>query len=89
MKSSTNKITKLVTTVLLTIPLALAALSAQARPGTLSNIPLFLSTGVDPNIVFLTDDSGSMDWTLMTDEPDGVMYLYYAYYYTHPAPDNR
>jgi len=88
MKLTYNKIIRYIVTGLLIMPLVLASLSAQARPGTLSNIPLFLSTGVDPNIVFLTDDSGSMDWTLMTDESDGIMYLYYAYYYTHPAPDN-
>ena len=39
---------------------------------------------------FLVDDSGSMDWGLMTEEDEGVMYLGgCGYYYTQPAPDNE
>jgi len=34
-----------------------------AAPGALSNSPLFLQSGaVQPNIFFMIDDSGSMDW---------------------------
>jgi len=36
---------------------------AQAKkPGVLANAPLFLSNSVKPNIFFLIDDSGSMNW---------------------------
>ncbi len=50
----------------------------------LTNSPLFLSVPVPPNIFFLHDDSGSMDWDLLTSETtsasdsslaDGVMTL--------------
>lgn len=69
--------------------LALAPLSlTRAAPGTLSTSPLFLSNNVDPNIMFVLDDSGSMDWGTMTPEADGVMNLVFAYFYTHPAPEN-
>jgi type IV pilus assembly protein PilY1 len=43
---------------------------------SLSNAPLFLSTPVPANIFFLMDDSGSMDWNMVTDEGgDGIMTL--------------
>ncbi len=62
---------------------------AQAAPGTLSQIPLYLNTTVEPNIVFLADDSGSMDWGLMTPEDDGVVWIdTLPYYYAIPANDN-
>lgn len=70
MKYTYNNTIRFIITGLLAVPLAMASLSVQARPGTLSNIPLFLSTGVDPNIMFLTDDSGSMDWEVMTTDAD-------------------
>jgi len=65
----------------------------HAAPGTLTSTPLYLSTAVEPNIVFLTDDSGSMDWTMMTDKADGVYSVIspvweFPAYYTHPTPDN-
>lgn len=34
--------------------------TATAAPGTLSQIPLFLASGAEPNIFFVLDDSGSM-----------------------------
>lgn len=62
---------------------------ALAAPGTLSQIPLYVGPTVEPNIFFLTDDSGSMDWSLMTPENDGVVYLTgLPYYYALPAPGN-
>ncbi len=36
-----------------------------AAPGNISDSPLFLSTAVQPNIFFLVDDSGSMDWEVL------------------------
>ena len=35
----------------------------NAGPGTLANSPLFISNAVQPNVMFLIDDSGSMNWT--------------------------
>ena len=62
--------------------------AAVAAPGTLSDSPLFLSNSVEPNILFMLDDSGSMDWGLMTTENSGIMNLGCDYYYAQPAPDN-
>jgi len=42
---------------------------AQSAPGTLPTAPLFLSTIVEPNVFFTLDDSGSMDWELMAENP--------------------
>ena len=61
----------------------------NAGPGTLADSPLFLTNAVEPNILFLIDDSGSMDWGLMTEEEDGLMWLGCRYYYTHQTTDNR
>ena len=63
--------------------------AAHAAPGTLADAPLFLSTSVTPNVFIMADDSGSMDWDLMTPESDGVIYLNgWVYYYAIPGPDN-
>ncbi len=35
---------------------------AASAPGELSQVPLFLSQAVQPNIMVVLDDSGSMDW---------------------------
>ena len=60
---------------------------AAAGPLSLSNNALEIVTSVEPNIVLLTDDSGSMDWGLITDETEGAFYLDDdPYYYTHPDP---
>lgn len=45
--------------------LCATSLGANAAPGTLADSPLFLSTDVPPNIFFLIDDSGSMDWEVL------------------------
>ena len=42
--------------------------ATYAAPGTLSDVPLFLSNGAQPNVFFMIDDSGSMDAETMTDE---------------------
>jgi len=38
----------------------------HGAPLTLSNAPLFLGVSVDPNVFFMVDDSGSMDWEMLT-----------------------
>ncbi len=74
----------------ITLFLAVSAGQLNAAPGTLAQTPLYLNTAVEPNIVFLSDDSGSMDWTLMTPEDNGIIYLNgLPYYYSLPAPDNE
>jgi len=65
-------------------------LTSHAAPGTLADAPMFLTNAVEPNILFMLDDSGSMDWGLMTPEDSGIVFLGACpYYYTHPAVDNN
>ena len=68
--------------------------SSPATPLDLSSAPLFLTGSVQPNILFVVDDSGSMDWNMMTSETDGVMYLTAGgattlYTYVFPQVDNN
>lgn len=74
-------------TAILTCTL-LGPATVLSAPGTLSDSPLFLSNSVEPNILFMVDDSGSMDWGFMTEENNGIMYAGCNYFYTQPAPDN-
>ncbi|MEO1202329.1 MAG: PilC/PilY family type IV pilus protein [Pseudomonadota bacterium] len=62
---------------------------SPAAPGVLAESPLFLTNAVEPNILFLIDDSGSMDWGLMTQEENGLIWLGCRYEYAHPAADNE
>ena len=43
---------------------------AHAGPLNISNVPLELTPSVPPNVLILTDDSGSMDWEILTQNPD-------------------
>jgi len=40
--------------------------SLTAAPIQFERTPLFLTTKVEPNIVFVIDDSGSMNWEVIT-----------------------
>lgn len=40
--------------------------SASAAELALADSPLFLGTQIDPNVFFMMDDSGSMDWEILT-----------------------
>jgi len=40
--------------------------SAHAAELALADAPLFLGTQIDPNVFFMMDDSGSMDWEILT-----------------------
>jgi type IV pilus assembly protein PilY1 len=57
-------------------------------PGTctdIADIPLAtLVRGAPPNIMFVLDDSGSMDWEFLTDESDGV-FLGERYVFDNPG----
>ncbi|XOV90346.1 MAG: PilC/PilY family type IV pilus protein [Pseudomonadota bacterium] len=41
----------------------------------LSQIPLELVVGPEPNVLIVNDDSGSMDWDILTDQSDGIYYF--------------
>lgn len=64
--------------------------ASHAAPGTLSQVPLYVGPAVEPNVVFLADDSGSMDWSLMTTETNGVFIIdgWFWYLYSIPAQGN-
>ncbi|KAF0193005.1 MAG: type IV pilus assembly protein PilY1 [Gammaproteobacteria bacterium] len=84
-----NKLSSAALSATFSVLTLISAQPVAAAPGAISQAPLYLSTTVEPNIFFLTDDSGSMDWGVMTSETDGLIYLGgYAYYYTHPAAEN-
>lgn len=51
---------------ILMVGLGMVMGSALAAPLNLSNTPLSASTAVNPNVFFQLDDSGSMDWEIMT-----------------------
>ncbi len=44
--------------------------TALAGPLNISNVPLELTPSVPANVFILTDDSGSMDWEVLTQNPD-------------------
>lgn len=46
----------------------------EAAPGTLETIPLFATTSVPPNVVFVIDDSGSMDYEVLLFTNDGALW---------------
>jgi len=55
---------------LMTITAALVVcMGGNAQGGilTLAETPLFLTASIDPNVFFLLDDSGSMDWEILVD----------------------
>lgn len=71
----------------LTLLLAVSSWGSRAAPLNLTDSPLFLASPIKPNIFFMIDDSGSMDWGLMTPENGGIVLLGGCeYYYTHPTP---
>ena len=54
-----------------------ASVETQAQELNLASSPLYLGTQIDPNIFFMMDDSGSMDWEILT-----VPYHYHNDYWT-------
>ena len=46
----------------------------NAAPGVLQDVPLTIGTYVQPNILFLIDDSGSMDWEVLKSEGANAVY---------------
>ncbi|MDH3490979.1 MAG: PilC/PilY family type IV pilus protein [Gammaproteobacteria bacterium] len=86
MKTKTTHFKAAASAALLTCTL-LGPVTASAAPGTLADTPLFLSNSVEPNILFMLDDSGSMDWGLMTPENNGIMRISCDYHHVQPASD--
>jgi len=60
---------KSVITLLCAVFMALTGLAGTAQASNVAQVPLFLTQSVDPNLMFIVDDSGSMYWSFM---PDGI-----------------
>jgi type IV pilus assembly protein PilY1 len=58
---------------------SLATTQAAFAQVNISSVPLFLKESVDPNLMFVFDDSGSMGWRYM---PDGLSNSSRKYYYS-------
>ncbi len=79
--ASSNPVTSLKGLVYgITMGLALAT-PVQANVN-IADIPLFLSASVEPNLMFILDDSGSMQWEFMPDED-----MHFSLY-MFPRPNN-
>jgi len=66
MRHSNNTIKQDLSVAACALTLALFQAQAFGAPGTLSDQPLYVGPAVEPNIFLLSDDSGSMDWEVMT-----------------------
>jgi type IV pilus assembly protein PilY1 len=66
---TTNKKSALTATTALGLWLIAATNSGLAAPLSLSNVPLFITSGVEANVLLTFDDSGSMSWAFL---PDGI-----------------
>jgi type IV pilus assembly protein PilY1 len=60
MNTSSEGVNSRLPLLLMASLLTLASVQSHAAPGPLSKVPLFLAQGVQPNILFLLDNSGSM-----------------------------
>jgi len=56
--------------------------SVRATPLNLSNIPLFIGVGDNPNVFMMMDDSGAMDWEILVD----AHYHHQSYWNDLPRP---
>ncbi len=68
-------------------------LGAHTASLNLANQPLFITSAVEPNIMHLLDDSGSMEWEFMVSDTNGGVNGVYQdngmrWYYTLPTTNN-
>ena len=80
------RFTESVKNSVITALLVLVSNVGMAGNLNLSNNILEVSTGVEPNIMVLNDDSGSMDFGIMTENTGGTIFLG-TYEYYHAQPD--
>ena len=66
-----------------------APIKISAAPGVLSDSPLFLTNKAQPNIFFMTDDSGSMDWEITVDGTGTMFPSSGEWRYVFDASDNE
>lgn len=60
----------------LLVTFASSQLMLPSTQAAISDTPLFITSSVDPNLLFILDDSGSMHWEIT---PDDYIYFYYVY----------
>jgi type IV pilus assembly protein PilY1 len=86
MKANVNSQSNRPSLLLMAMALSVTTAPIQAAPGPLSQMPLFLAKGVQPNVFLLLDDSMSMDWEILrrgaTDDGLGYEYLDFTPTYT-------
>lgn len=56
--------------------IALTPIVANTTYAAIADVPIYLSNPVQPNIMFILDDSGSMHWEIL---PDDSIWSYYVY----------
>lgn len=66
---------------------AIFSVPLYAAPGSISQVPLFVASPTQPNIFFMLDDSGSMDWNMPADGTEDSSFIIKAEY--DPEPDNK
>lgn len=71
----------------LLVVVAIFATSLHAAPGSLTQVPLFVSSPTQPNVFFMLDDSGSMDWNMATDGLSRSDLISMSSYNTEPDND--
>ncbi|MBI5462895.1 MAG: hypothetical protein HY941_11990 [Gammaproteobacteria bacterium] len=79
------------TPLIVALTAALHSPLISGAPGTLPVSPLFLGASVEPNVYFVADDSGSMDWDMLVqDGSEGLPYIdgWYGNYYILPTRAN-
>jgi len=90
---SINSLRKL-TKFSLLFSLGFSSSSLIAGPLNISNNPLELAAGVDPNVMVLNDDSGSMDWSILVQGASEGLYATtsparsFSYAYIQDDPEN-
>lgn len=66
---------------------ALFSAPVQAAPGSISQTPLFIASPTQPNIFFMLDDSGSMNYNMPADGSENSNFIILSEY--DPVPDNN
>lgn len=64
------------------LSILLTPITASTAYAAISDVPLYLSSPVEPNLMFVLDDSGSMQWDVIPD-PAPVLT---SVYFTFPRP---
>lgn len=72
MSTMNQRLSAIWTLSIATVLTAVSASGAYATPLNLSEVPLFLTTGVKPNLIMAIDDSGSMDNEVLLATNDGA-----------------